>query len=182
MYLVVVVVVVRGCGFPTTWCLGLRHRKSKHSWGKRQQQPGTVEAPRPGTLMHKIALLSASPVCTACLARSSYSYPVVATACRPTVQARPCSTTNTRRRVSPDHQVTLQSERIPKDHETWQSTSSNHGHPEVGSWIPHGRQPGEDSCEGTVNQGYCSWESTAATWGGTYTDTANHRKRWSTHA
>ena len=87
-----------------------------------------------------------------------------------------------RRRVSPDYQVTLQSERIPKDHETWQSTSSNHGNPEVGSWIPHGRQPGEDSCEGTVNQGYCSWERTAAAWGGTYTDTANHRKRWSTHA
>ena len=111
---VVVVVVVTGCGFPTTWCLGLRHRKSKHSWDKEEQQQDTVKAPQPGTLMHRIALLSAAPVYTACMARSSYSHLAVVLPCQSTVQARPCSTTNTSRRASPDHQVTSQCERINK--------------------------------------------------------------------
>ena len=83
-------------------------QEEKALMGQEGTQEDTVEAMPPRTLMHRIALLSASPVCTACEAQYSHSYPIVILSCFTTVQTRPCNACICPRgRASPDHQETI---------------------------------------------------------------------------
>ena len=71
----VVVVVVTGWGFPPTWHLGPRHRKSKHSCDQEASKAKTVGTQHPRALMHRIAFLSAAPSSIAVMGPYCHSYP-----------------------------------------------------------------------------------------------------------